>query len=102
MNRRDLFLASGLFLLTGKRSSGQRAASFPAQQQTTPQARLLTALQGNRLPLTISDGLPAGRGWDWLVEQARDARFALVGEEHGLAETTQPLAALFTASRGSA
>ena len=38
----------------------------------------------------MSDG-PAGRGWDWLVQQARDARFTLIGEEHGVAETAQLL-----------
>ena len=100
MNRRDLFVASGLFLLTGKRDSGQSPAAPRAQQQTGPQARLLEALQRNRLPLTMSDG-PAGRGWDWLVQQARDARFTLIGEEHGVAETAQLSAALFKSLRGS-
>jgi hypothetical protein len=100
INRRDLLVASGLFLLTGKRSSGQGAAPPPAQQQTTPQARLLEALQRNRLPITMGDAL-AGRGWDWLVQEARDARFTLIGEEHGVAETAQLSAALFNALRGS-
>ena len=44
---------------------------------------------------------PAGRGWDWLVQEARDARFTLIGEEHGVAETAQFSAALFKALRGS-
>jgi erythromycin esterase-like protein len=44
---------------------------------------------------------PAGRGWDWLVGEARDARFTLIGEEHGVAETAQLSAALFKALRGS-
>jgi hypothetical protein len=44
---------------------------------------------------------PTGRGWDWLVKEARDARFTLVGEEHGVAETAQFSAALFEALRGS-
>jgi hypothetical protein len=44
---------------------------------------------------------PAGPGWDWLVEQARDARFTLIGEEHGVAETAQLSAALFNALRAS-
>jgi len=43
----------------------------------------------------------AGLGWDWLVEEARNARFALIGEEHGVAETAQLSGALFTALRGS-
>jgi hypothetical protein len=48
----------------------------------------------------MTDG-PAGPGWDWLVQHARDARFTLIGEEHGVAETAQLAAALFTALRGS-
>ncbi|PYO47132.1 MAG: hypothetical protein DMD72_10815, partial [Gemmatimonadetes bacterium] len=48
----------------------------------------------------MSDG-PAGRGWDWLVQEARAARFTLIGEEHGVAETAQLSAALFKALRGS-
>jgi hypothetical protein len=47
------------------------------------------------------NGGPAGRGWDWLVQQARDAHFTLIGEEHGVAETAQFSAALFNALRGS-
>lgn len=101
MKRRELLIASGLSLLTGKRAYPQVDAPAPAQQQTTPQSRLLGALQKNRLPLTMSDGVPAGRGWDWLVEKARDARFTLIGEEHGVAETAQLSSALFKALRAS-
>lgn len=101
MKRRELLIASGLSLLTGKRAYPQVDATAPAQQQTTPQSRLLGALQKNRLPLTMSDGVPAGRGWDWLVEKARDARFTLIGEEHGVAETAQLSSALFKALRAS-
>jgi erythromycin esterase-like protein len=102
MKRRDLLLASGMSLLAGMRASGQGAAlSRPQPEpQDTPQARLLEALKKNRLPLTMSDG-PGGRGWDWLVKEARDARFTLIGEEHGVAETAQLAAALFGALRGS-
>ena len=99
MNRRDLLFASGMFLLTGKR--GSRQSATPSQSQNTPQARLLDALQKNRLPLTMTDGRPAGAGWDFLVKQARDARFTLIGEEHGVAETAQLSAAMYNALRGS-
>jgi hypothetical protein len=44
---------------------------------------------------------PAGPGWDWLVQQARSARFTLIGEEHGVAETARLSSALFTALVGS-
>jgi len=101
MNRRDLLLASGALLLTGKRSSSQVAAPARAQQQQPgPQARLLAALQGKRLPISMS-GSPAGPGWDWLIEQARGTRFTLIGEEHGVAETAQLSAALFKELRES-
>ena len=65
------------------------------------EARLLQALQQNRLPLTMSGGQPAGAGWDWLVRQAAGARFTLIGEEPGVAETAQLSAALFAALRPS-
>ena len=71
------------------------------QAPQAPQARLLEALQANRLPLTMTDGRPAGPGWDWLVQEARNARFTLIGEEHGVAETAQLAAALFTVLRQS-
>jgi len=70
-----------------------------ATTQQAPQARLLEALQQNRLPLTLSDGRPAGPGWDLLVREAKNVRFTLIGEEHGVAETAQLAAALFSALR---
>src|SRR5262245_56201553 len=104
INRRDLLFATWLSLFAGTRASGQGTdAALPrAQSQApgSPTAHLLEALQSNRLPLTMSGG-PAGRGWDWLVQEARDARFTLIGEEHGVAETAQFSAALFIALRGS-
>jgi len=104
ISRRDLLFASGLSSLAGTRVFGHGTGVVPplAQSQNagSPAARLLEALQRNRLPLTMSDG-PAGRGWDLLVQEARDARFTLIGEEHGVAETAQFSAALFNALRGS-
>ena len=101
ISRRDLLIASGLSLLAGRRALTQGAASPDTQTQPGPQTRLLAALQANRLPLTLNDGRPAGRGWDWIVEKALAARFTLIGEEHGVAETAQLSAALFKALRGS-
>ena len=103
IRRRDLLFASGWSLLAGTRVFGHGTGVVPplqSQNPSSPAARLLEALQRNRLPLTMSDG-PAGRGWDWLVQEARDAHFTLVGEEHGVAETAQLSAALFKALRGS-
>jgi hypothetical protein len=103
ISRRGLLFASGFSLLAGTRAFGQDAASpgAPSQAPRSPQSRLLEALQRNRLPLKMSSDGPAGRGWDWLVQEARNARFTLVGEEHGVAETGQFSAALFNALRGS-
>ena len=97
ISRRDLLFAGGLSLLAGTRALGQ---GQPQTSQSPAAARLFEALRGNRLPLTMSDG-PAGRGWDWLIQEARAARFTLIGEEHGVAETAQFSAALFGALRGS-
>jgi len=77
------------------------ATTASAQAAQTPQAPLLQALQQNRLSLTMTDGRPAGPGWDFLVGAAKNARFTLIGEEHGVAETAQLAAALFSALRGS-
>src|SRR5688572_12313059 len=101
VSRRDLLLATGAFLLGGTRLFGQSAAPPPAPTPTRgPQESLLDALRKNRLPLTMNDR-PAGAGWEWLVKEARDARFTLIGEEHGVAETARFSAALFDAIRGS-
>jgi hypothetical protein len=102
INRRDLLLAGGAFMLGGTRIIGSSAALPRVTQQTRgPQETLLEALRKNRLPLTMNGGSPAGQGWDWLVKQARDAHFTLVGEEHGVAETAQLTAALFKALRSA-
>ena len=90
MHRRDVILA-GLSLLTGAHAFVPRRVQSQAQD---PAARLLRALQANRMPLTMT-GRPAGPGWDWLVQQARDATFTLIGEQAGVAESAQLAAALF-------
>src|SRR3989442_4842235 len=102
ISRRDLLFPRGMSFLTSLPPFRRSAAPPPQQPQTptTPQARLRAALQENRLPLTMTDG-PAGPGWDWLVQQARDARFTLIGEEHGVAETAQLARGLFNTLRGS-
>jgi hypothetical protein len=100
ISRRDLLVASGLSLLGISRAKSQTTAPPQGQPQNprAPQTRLLEALQRNRLPLTMNES-PAGPGWDWLVQEARDARFTLIGEEHGVAETAAFSAALYKALR---
>jgi hypothetical protein len=99
MNRRDLLVASGTFLLAGPPVLAQGVSPAPAQTPAPgPEARLLDALRENRLPLRMGDA-PSGAGWDWLVKRAQSAQFTLVGEEHGVAETARFSAALFEALR---
>src|ERR1700752_668680 len=103
ISRRDLMFAGGLSLLAGTRAFGRVTGNAPGVQSQSPRgpsARLLEALQRNRLPLTKSDG-PAGSGWEWLRPQGRPLRFTLIREEHGVAETAQFSAALFKALSGS-
>jgi hypothetical protein len=103
INRRDLIFAGGLSLLAGSTTLGQGTSTTPSRASTQIDSRVtrfLEALQRNRLPLTMSGG-PAGPGWDWLVREARSARFTLVGEEHGVAQTAELSAALFHSLRGS-
>src|SRR6185369_16095893 len=97
MNRREMLFAGGLSLLAGVRSFGQSAGAAVGRADVpVPVARLLGALQRNRLPITIGDA-PVGAGWEWLVKEASSVRFTLTGEEHGVAETARFSSALFSA-----
>lgn len=70
------------------------SVGLPAQDTTL--TRLLLA---HRLPLAIADGALTGAGRRFLVEQARAARFTLVGEEHGIAQAPAVVQALLTELR---
>ncbi len=100
ISRRDLLFSGGLSLAAAALGRSQTAP--PANEAAVPsgQTRFLAALRRNRLGMTLND-TPAGAGWDWIVQQARAARFTLIGEEHGVAETAQFSAALFNALRSS-
>ncbi len=65
-------------------------ATAAAAQDTA----LTRSVVANRLPLGISDGRLAGTGGRLLVNEGRNARFLLVGEEHGIAQTPQVIEAL--------
>jgi hypothetical protein len=53
------------------------------------------------LSLSLEDGRPGGPGWDFLLNETREAQYTLIGEEHGVAETAQFAAALYKALRSS-
>lgn len=55
--------------------------------------RLIEMLEANRHPVTIENDRLAGSGGQVLIDAGRAARFALVGEEHGIGEIP-----LFTAA----
>jgi len=52
-------------------------------------------LSEHHFPLTLFDGFLAGRGADFLSRQARESRFFLVGEEHGIGDNLNSATALF-------
>lgn len=56
---------------------------------------LAAALAGHRYSLRLEDGRLAGDGAALLTSAARTARYVVVGEDHGLAETSQLTEALF-------
>jgi hypothetical protein len=62
------------------------------QADTSP---LVDALRAQRAALSLSDGRLVGDGATLLLEEARAARFFLIGEEHGVAEVPALTAALF-------
>jgi hypothetical protein len=90
-----------MMLLLSLSPVSSRTVQAQAQSLRSSQERFLEALRGNRLAITMTDGRPGGLGWDYLVREARAARFTLIGEEPGVAETAQLSAALFGALRES-
>ena len=74
----------GLVALTVQAGSGQ---------QVDP--RLVELLEAHRHAVTIEDGRLGGPGGDLLTEAGRAARFALLGEEHGIGEIPLFAAAWF-------
>ncbi len=66
------------------------AGAAAAAQDTA----LTRSLLANRHPLSIINGRLGGTGGRLLVNEGRNARFFLVGEEHGIAQTPQVVQAL--------
>ena len=105
VDRRNLLIAGGMSLVSSIRGFARSsdAAVPPAQSEklSSGVARLMEALHANRLPLVMSGEGTGWARWEWLVQQAQDAQFTLIGEEHGAVETARFSAALFNALRGS-
>ncbi|MFV1986632.1 MAG: hypothetical protein ACC682_05100 [Gemmatimonadota bacterium] len=85
------------------RASSFRASSFvalalaavPAVHAQDVDPRLIELLEANRYPVSIEAGRLSGSGGKVLIEAGRTARFAFVGEEHGIAEIPVFTAAWF-------
>ncbi|MFN8572084.1 MAG: hypothetical protein U0132_08510 [Gemmatimonadaceae bacterium] len=67
------------------------APAFGLCAQDTTLTRILVA---NRHTVSLADGRLAGDGGRLLVDEGKKARFFLVGEEHGVAQTPQVVQAL--------
>lgn len=65
------------------------------------QERVAQAAMDNRHGVTQSGLDFSGDGWDRLISEGAQAQFFLIGEEHGIAENPQMVAALFDALRRS-
>lgn len=88
--RLALPLAAGLALATTLATAGAA--------QDTALTRLLVA---NRHPVALSLGALTGAGGRLLVDSASHARFVLLGEEHGIAETPRLMQAMLCELRTS-
>lgn len=92
-SRRARIPALAALLLTGALAARAQA---PAPQPTLEE-RLATRAAESRHAVTFRDGTFSGPGWDLLVAEGREARFFLVGEEHGVAEIPALVRELFRA-----
>ena len=72
------------------------AFSAQAEAQDTALTRLLVA---NRHPVTLTAASLSGTGGRLLVDASKLARFVMVGEEHGIAETPRLVQALLAELR---
>jgi hypothetical protein len=82
------------------RASGVAALLAVGAHTGAAQDSLLTRLLlANRHTIGIVDGKLDGAGGRLLVDEGRKARFFLVGEEHGIAQTPQVVQALLAELR---
>ena len=91
VDRRAILAGAGLAVLAGTaRAQPQPAPASPAAVPATPQPslqeRLVARAQQHRHALAFDGHRFSGPGWDLLVEEGRQAKFFMLGEEHGLAE----------------
>jgi len=94
-HRRGLLAGLGLTALAG---AAPAAAQKPTAAPRPPLAeRLAAEAAKHRLAVSFDGGAVSGPGLDRILEEARAARFFLLGEEHGVAQVPILARALFQA-----
>jgi hypothetical protein len=63
------------------------SAAVPALAQDSLDEKVARTLADNRWSFAIEDGWPTGPGGEWILGNASEARFTLLGESHMTAET---------------
>ena len=102
IDRRELIVGAGLAGLAGQgllasAATAQQPAPAPAPPQPSRAERLTAAALNARQRLGFANGQFFGPAWETLLARGREARFFLLGEEHGIAENPKLAAALFVA-----
>lgn len=96
--QRTAFPFLGLLALVVSASWAQAPASPPAKGPTFEE-RLAARAAENRYAVSYQNGTFSGPGWERLVEEGKQSRFFLVGEEHGVAEIPAVVRELFRTLR---
>lgn len=89
-------LLGALLVLAASASPVQAQESEEDVEEDAEERRTLqSALEEHRHPLGLVDGELSGPGGELLLREASRARYVLVGETHGVAETPALVSALF-------
>ncbi|WDI30883.1 hypothetical protein PUV54_13055 [Hyphococcus flavus] len=67
-----------------------------AQEQESPQAKLIQLAEENRYRLEYDGETFSGSAWNKLIAEGEKVQFFLLGEEHGIAENPKLAGALFS------
>ena len=93
---RTLFISAVILMTAGLRS-GSPLSAQPAPQPK-PAERFLTKLLENRYALSVRGGQLSGAGAEVLRSAIAQSRFVLLGEEHGVKQTSELMTAVCKAA----
>ncbi|HTU09486.1 MAG TPA: hypothetical protein VMG08_01205 [Allosphingosinicella sp.] len=98
MDRRTLLAGLSAALVARPMLAAAQGQGAPPPQPTPSRAeRIGAAARQHRLRLDRSGGAFSGPAWEALLARGREARFFLIGEQHGIAENARLAAVLFQA-----